>query len=791
VRTTIPTSAKPDPIAQLNERIDSVLDRLAGSTVFAPDSSLVLGAREAVSEVEALCDEFVGAVFSLLPRGVALPDKPVTIERDWFAAIERWSSAWRTQGDSLVLDALCRAAFESRAEFAQVLPRGDRERIDGALAVANSAIERRSPALSGGWITGVAPSVVAAARHIEWMCAGREERSPWSIALSLYERGVWPMLMPDGAVLAWFSHEPLRGWATDEWIERRRYALEALRDAELRWSLAMAQCAVAGVGALTLSEAREAMTLEVQRPELATEAIDLGSLVRVGRAAGSDLCVKTGLISRSHFTLYYVNDWVLLSVDRAATAGVWIDEERVTLRRFDATQQGRWSVGGVVFRLVATKGRAATTGLVHVAQCGYSKSYSERTRRAGAEESALKFQGQTVLRALKSHPRAERIQGQIERWTAGPRFVVPLGANDDEQAQRLCEARARALFAAVHEVAPIVPSAPRRVHVERSLVRACAKVQRAWESAAESRIDPRRMRMAFALEQLPHEDGRGAKSLSPSIGDSQSRPLHAGLDRTQSGAVLLFTSALQRASAGWSRDVLPFAQRFAWVDPDVAASLARKAVRWEAACFDATVVNPWEAMFDCWLSGMLLWHLPDDEVLVCLPFSDPSGALDVNPAGEDPPTLAQSNFVASTLYGVGELVVSLARKALELHVRGDRWRRGSGRVPDAQLVYREGWLWARDVRWELQSVTVLGTDGSLVDDKLASPRRSFRIVAEEGVHWVLAPETPSTRETLRVNGRTVRGRPLVHGDLVELERDGNMLFSGRYECAEQRAGCRR
>jgi len=788
VRTTINTSAKPDPIALLTERIDTVLQRLSDSTVFAPDSSLVLGAREAVAEVEALCDEFVGAVFSVLPKGVPLPERPVVIERDWFAAIERWSSAWRVQGDSLVLDALCRAAFESRAEFAQVLPLAERDRIDEALLIARGALEQRSAAVVGGWIRGIAPSVVAAARHIEWMCAGREERSPWSVALALYERGVWPMLMPDGSVLAWLPYEPLCGQATAPWIERREFLVGALRNAELRWSLAMAQCAILGLGALTLSEGRVAMALEVLLPELPIEAVDVGSLARVGRAAGSDLCVKTGLISRSHFTLYYVNDWVLLSVERSATAGVWIDGERVSLQRLETTQQARWNVGDVVFRLVAAKGLAGTTALVHAAPCGYSKGYSEGVRRVGAEESALKFQGQTVLRALKAHPRAARIQGQIERWLAGPRFAVALGTNDDEQAQRLCELRVRALFAAVHEVAPIVPRAPRRVHLERSLVRACAKVQRAWENAAESRIDPRRMRMAFALEQLPHEDGRGAKSLAPSIGDSQSRPLHAGLDRTQSGAVLLFTSALQRASVGWSRDVLPFAQRFAWVDPDVAASLARKAVRWEAACFDASVVNPWEAMFDCWLSGMLLWHLPDDEVLVCLPFSDQSGALEVNPAGEEPPVLTQSNFVASTLYGVGDLVVPLARKVLALQGRGDRWRTGSGRVPDAQLVYRDGWLWARDICWELQSVTVLGTDGRLVDDELASPRRSFRIVAEDGVHWVLAPETPSTRETLRVNGRTVRGRPLVHGDLVELERDGRALFSGRYECAEQRAG---
>jgi hypothetical protein len=101
------------------------------------------------------------------------------------------------------------------------------------------------------------------------------------------------------------------------------------------------------------------------------------------------------------------------------------------------------------------------------------------------------------------------------------------------------------------------------------------------------------------------------------------------------------------------------------------------------------------------------------------------------------------------------------------------------------LVYREGWLWARDVRWDLQGTTVLGTDGKLVDDDLASTRRSFRIVAEDGVHWAMAPEIAATRETLRVNGRSVRGRPLLHGDLVELERDGATLFSGRYECAEQ------
>lgn len=786
--TNIRATAKPDPIALLTERIDAVLARLTSASAFAPDSSLVLGSHEAVAEIEALCDEFVGAVYSVLPRGVAMPERSMLIERDLVAAMERWSSAWRDAGDSLVLDALTRLFVEDRANFAQVLPRGDRERIDGALAFAASTISARSSATSGGWVRGVAPSVVAAARHIEWMCAGREERSPWSVALALFDRGVWPMLLPDGAVLVWLSEEPLRGWATDEWRSRMDASVSALRDLELRWSLSLAQCAVLGLGALTLSESRGAMALEVRRPELPTEQIELGSALRVGRGAGSDLCVKNGMISRSHFALYYVNDWVLLAVERTATAGLWIGDERVTLRRFDAGEQAQWYVGEVNFRLVATEGRAGTAALVHVAACGYSKSYSERVRRAGAEESGLKFHGQTLARALQSHPRAALINAQADRWLKGPRFAPPLGSNDPAQAQRMCEARVRALFEAVHQASSVAPRAPARVHVERSLVQACARVQRAWESVADGKLNPLRMRMAFAFEQLPHEDGRGAKSHAPSVGDSQSRPLHAGLDRTQSGAVLLFTSALQRASVGWSRDVLPFAQRFAWVDSEVAASLARKAMRWEATGADASAPNPWEAMFELWLSGMLLWHLPDDEVLVFLPFCDQSGALEINPAGEDPPVLAQSNYVASTLYGVGDLVVPLARKVLAARSNRERWRMGAGPSPDAQLVYRDGWLWARDVRWDLNSVTVLGTDGKLVDDELASSRRSFLIVAEEGVHWVLAPEVASTRETLRVNGRTVRGRPLVHGDLVELERDGSTLFSGRYECAEQRLG---
>jgi hypothetical protein len=775
-----------DPLAVLSERIEAVLQRLAISSVFAPDSALSLGQREALDEIEGLADELVGAVFSVLPKGVPVPSTPVRVERDWFAAVEQWSSAWKSAPDSLVLDALMRSLFEDRATFAQVLPRGDRDRIDRDLAAAHAMIVERSDAMRGRWITGVAPSVVAAARHIEWLSGGREERSPGSVALALFERGVWPMLLPDGAVLLWIAHESLRSNVSVEWTERYAERVDALRERDLPWGLSLARCSALGLGALTLSERRAAVALEVRRPDLPIERIELGPIARVGRGAGSDLSVKNGLISRSHFTVYFVNEWVLLDVDRAATNGARIGDERITQRAFSSDGAEPWVVGDIEFRLVRDEAKSnGLRALVHTGPCGYSKTFSDRAKRAGSEDSGLRFHGQALARGIAKHPRAAAIVAQVERWSSGPRFAPLPGLNDDEHAQRWVDEHARALFSAVHAVAPIVATAPAKVHLERSLVRACNRVQRAWTTATEGRANPLRMRMAFALDQLPHEDGRGAKSVSGAATDTQVRASNVGLDRTQSGAVLLYASALQRATTGWTRDVLPFAQRFAWIDPDCVGALARKVIRWEAGGYESSGANPWAMMFEWWLRGALFWHLPDDEALVFVPFRDQSGALEVNPGAEVPPALSQGNFVTTALWGVGDVIVPLFRKAMNTAERGERVGRGRGRSPDAQLVYREGWLWARDVRWDLQGTTVLGTDGKLVDDDLASTRRSFRIVAEDGVHWAMAPEIAATRETLRVNGRSVRGRPLLHGDLVELERDGATLFSGRYECAEQ------
>lgn len=771
-----------DPLAALHEQLEQLFVRARAHCVFAADSSLMLGQPAALDELESLGDELVEAMFSSLPKGVALPERSMVIERDRFVALERWTRAWAERPDSLVLDALVRVALEQRAQFAQVLPRGDRIAFDRALDEVHSALAARSPALAGRWITGVSPSILLIARQVEHLSAGRTPWSPWSVALTMFERGSWPMLMPDGSVLLWLSSEPMLDEPPQSWRERERALLRARDDLSIDAMIAMARCTTLGLGGLTLRDEREAIELEVRRPEMAPERVELGPITRVGRTTGSDLCVKIGL-SRSHFTLYYIDERVLLEVDPTATNGLRAGRERLTRGAFTLPQEEPWTVGEIEFRLRRGEGSARAKSALHTGPCATNRSYSDPARKALFTDAGLAMQSNVLVRALSKHPRGAVMIERVEQWTRGPRFSPGPSMNDDSFVARWATERAEQWFAAMHASAPIVRRAPARVHIERSFVSASERVQRAWAQLGEqSAADPLRMRAAFAIDQLPHEDGRGAKVLRNATADTQVRASIAGLDRTQAGAVLLYAMSMQRATPRWAEDVLPFAEQFARIDRDSMLRLARRTLRWDAGGFEASGPNPWATLFDAWMQGALFWHLPDDEVLAFVPYRQPSGALEVNPSGALPPALASGNHVAATLWGVGDVIGPVFKRA-----RATAEQRPRQRPLDAQLVYRDGWLWARDVRWDLLSTTVLGTDGKLVDDELANPRRAFRITPLDGAHWALAPEGGSARENLKINGRITRARPLVDGDLVELERDGAVIFSGAYECPSQRA----
>ncbi len=750
----LPSIARPS--AQLAQRIDALLCRVETAGFLAPDASLVLGRADALAEIDALAEALADAVSSAGLRGVPTPTRPVSIERSLEVAARRWLEAWRDASDTIALDELWALVTEDRAAFAEVLPRQRRLALQSRLEDASDAMRLRSHALAHRWIDGLSPYIVLAARQLEWLAAGRAEPSPFVAALELFERGAWPMLMPDGAILVWAPDVALRDAPPDEWLATRA-AIDELSRAEPR--VPLSRCAMLGLGARVISNERVATTLVVSSTDGRESRVELGPLAVLSAKRGSDARVTS--TSSAQWSVFALGPESVLfeysagfGARRASTSSLCNAGETARLGALElrAEPNGRGA-------------RGAAEGLLNTVECGTIRPFADRATTDTTRSNALQWAARAAARAFDSSPKGRAARSLIDQWTEGANFEPTAATLTDRAALEWAEERVRALFMAVHRRADCVASAPSSVVIERSIVRAAARVDSAWRAATRERLTIRQARFSFALDQLMREQRESSE-----------------LDASRRGAVLLLARVLQRSATAWSRDVLPFASRFAGIDASAIATLAQRAAL-DGSTDEAD--NPWAAMLTLWRQGALFWLLPDDAALLFVPTKDAARGLLINPDDEPPPVPASPNFVASTLFAAAEphALAPLSWPALvRRNPRGAQSRIGGRPAPDAQLTTRRSWLWAATNRLTLGEAAI-DEEGRLLTDSSEGPRVAARLVAVDGEHWVIAERR--WREQLIVNGRSVRARPVAHGDSLALVRDGETLFEGRYQCGAQ------
>lgn len=746
-------------VSPLAARIEALFRRFERARFLAPDASLVLGRAEAIAEVEALGDALAEALSSAVLRGVPSPSRPVSIVRSLDDAAQQWLDRWNNATNAVTADELWTLALEHRAAFAEVLPRAHRLAIQQRLEDAHDALCLRSPSLAHRWFDGLAPYTMLVARQLEWLAAGRAEASPFTAAMELFERGAWPMLLPDGAVLVWAPDNALAGEPPESWLATRA-SINELAEREPR--SALARCALLGLGPRLVARDRRGTSLVLSLADTSEIRVELGPLTIAGHRRGSD--ARTTGPTRGQWSVLAIDRDVFvvehtrgLSTRRGATVAVCAVGERARIGEVELR----------VERDARSEAPHEARALLHTAECTSTRSYSELRASDKSSDTAVQWAARSATRAMDASSFGASAKSLIDAWTIRPSFEPPAATSDDRAALAWVEERARALFAAIHRSAECAPKAPGEVTLERSFVRAATRVEGAWREATKERVTVRRARILFGLDQLLREQRARAAGAT---------------DASRSGgSVLLLARVLQRNAVGWSRDVLPFAARFAGIDAGAVASIAQRAA---LAAIDDEANNPWALMVSLWQCGALFWPMPDNGALVFVPRGDSRRGLVINPDDDPPPSLPSPNFVASLLFAGAEPHSLVTPDWFDLVRRRTRASASNRPAPEAHLASSQPWLWAGRVRVAIGDGATVDDEGSIADAPATGRQVIARIMVIDGEHWVVGE--PRRREQLVVNGRTVRARPLAHGDVLSLTREARPLFEGRYECLAQR-----
>lgn len=192
-------------------RMRSLSERFGAGFDFAPDAALDALDPAAVEWVRDRVDEFHAALMAC-PGAVTYDPGGIEFERDLDRAAERWAAAWNAQPEATPF---CHALDNALAVMYQrqrILP-GFRnaERLremgeivlgrsigDGDVEVVNAKAQPHHDVVVG----------MIGAEYF-WHEPIRNDAngpvtsspSPWAPLLALWERGAWPLLLPDGAVL--------------------------------------------------------------------------------------------------------------------------------------------------------------------------------------------------------------------------------------------------------------------------------------------------------------------------------------------------------------------------------------------------------------------------------------------------------------------------------------------------------------------------------------------------------------------------------------------------------------
>ena len=205
--------------ASYNERV-----RLAALRWLRPDAALDALAPEALTWIDAQLDAFCAALQVFSPGGEPVPPLTLTVERSVRRVTDRWAAAWAAPALHPVVALLAAAEEETARELTRLCARSDLLRLHWEIREALSALgrapspwaevmrqleararqERRPEAPR--WPANEPAAALAAAQHLRWIAAFGDDAttpSPWGPLVAIFERGAWPLLLPDGAALVY------------------------------------------------------------------------------------------------------------------------------------------------------------------------------------------------------------------------------------------------------------------------------------------------------------------------------------------------------------------------------------------------------------------------------------------------------------------------------------------------------------------------------------------------------------------------------------------------------------
>lgn len=179
--------------------LDDHARRVREARWLQPDAAMEALGDEALTWIRDRVDEHLAALSPFADDVIF--DAHVTTTRDADEAAERWQSAWiAAQSSTPYL-----AALEAAASVIYAPEHTTRSFNDATVAMDRVASEV-SPCAAwqrvGG--EGALPIVACAELHAAWLVLYGDARpSPWAPLCALWERGLWPVAMPDATMLVY------------------------------------------------------------------------------------------------------------------------------------------------------------------------------------------------------------------------------------------------------------------------------------------------------------------------------------------------------------------------------------------------------------------------------------------------------------------------------------------------------------------------------------------------------------------------------------------------------------
>ncbi len=207
-----------------HDHFRDALSRLSRCRWMRPDAELESLTPAALTWLAERVDELHAALLPFTPTPDALSALSLSTERSARAAFERCNSTWETHAPSPVIEALYEAVRHVDQTLGRTLSTDERRALDREISEAlgatcgapspwaeeiarheRSSVKRGRPVVPRG--PGQHhPGAAVAEKQLLWNVAfGDDARapSPWAPFAAMFERGAWPMLLPDATVLVY------------------------------------------------------------------------------------------------------------------------------------------------------------------------------------------------------------------------------------------------------------------------------------------------------------------------------------------------------------------------------------------------------------------------------------------------------------------------------------------------------------------------------------------------------------------------------------------------------------